>query len=64
MCAGQSPKNRRYNMTKAKISPVSTGMSRDALNALIKTTRTVARKSSRETDERLAEYSKVHAACN
>ena len=39
-------------------------MSRDALNALIKTTRTVARKSSRETDERLAEYSKVHAACN
>ena len=51
-------------MTKAKISPVSTGMSRDALNALIKTTRTVARKSSRETDERIAEYSHVQAACN
>lgn len=51
-------------MAKAKVRPVSTGMSREALSALIKTTRSVARKSSRETDERLAEYKKVHAACN
>lgn len=51
-------------MAKAKVRPVSTGMSREALSALIKTTRDVARKSSRETDERLAEYNKVHATCN
>lgn len=51
-------------MAKAKVRSVSTGMSREALSTLIKTTRSVARKSSRETDERLAEYSKVHTACN
>lgn len=51
-------------MAKAKVRPVSTGMSRDALNALIKTTRAVARKSSSETDARLAEYSKIHAVSN
>ncbi|MBH1932377.1 hypothetical protein [Serratia rubidaea] len=51
-------------MAKAKVRPVSTGMSREALNALIKTTRTIASESSKDTDARLAEYSKVHAACN
>ncbi|REF11478.1 hypothetical protein C7428_0677 [Pantoea ananatis] len=51
-------------MAKAKVRAVSTGMSRETLDALVKTTRTVARRSSRETDARLAEYSKVHAACN
>lgn len=51
-------------MAKAKARTVSTGMSREQLNALVKTTRAVARRSSRETDSRLAEYNKVHAACN
>ncbi|EEQ3014055.1 hypothetical protein OP691_003521 [Escherichia coli] len=51
-------------MTKAKVRPVSTGMDRAAMLALVKTTRDVARKSSEKTDARLAEFSKVHAACN
>jgi hypothetical protein len=51
-------------MAKAKVRPVSTGMDRAAMLALVKTTRAVARKSSKETDARLAEFSKAHAACN
>lgn len=51
-------------MAKAKVRPVSTGMDRMTLQAVVKTTRAVARKSSKETDSRLAEYSKAHDACN
>ena len=51
-------------MAKAKVRHVSTGMSPEKLDALVKTTRAVASRSSRETDERLAEYSKVNAASN
>ncbi|MFE8153874.1 hypothetical protein RBA63_18635 [Brenneria goodwinii] len=51
-------------MANVKIRPVSTGMDRAAMLALVKTTRDVARKSSKETDARLAEYNKAHAACN
>lgn len=51
-------------MAKAKVRPVSTGMDKATLLAVVKTTRAVARKSSKETDSRLAQYSKAHAACN
>ncbi|WP_186370853.1 hypothetical protein [Yersinia aldovae] len=49
---------------RAKVRPVSTGLSREQLFAIMKTTNAVATESSRMTDKRLLEYMKEHAISN